>query len=169
MAKTKFSFLSRQICGAGDLHNDETNTANMKRLKLNAQVTTINTVAEMIVTITHIIILAIMRGNNFFTFIYTQVFSSILFPFTFLSNTSENKDRILEVGWKNVMKNIIDNMKNQIYTYLRMVAETFSGRDIGTNRIQTLNKLESKNEISISRVAENEITIKTTNELNVPI
>ena len=140
----------------------------MKKLKLNAQVTAINTFAEMTFSISYVIVLAIMKGNNFYVFIYTQFFSSILFPFTFLSNTSENKDRILEVGWKNVMKNIIDNMKNQIYTYLRMVAETFSGRDIGTNRIQTLNKPESKNEISISRVAENEITVKTTNELNVP-
>ena len=155
----------------------------MKKLKLNAQVTTINTVAEMIVTITHIIILAIMRGNNFFTFIYTQCFSSILFPFTFLSNTSENKDRILEVGWKNVMKNIIDNIKNQIYAYLRIVAETFSGRELGSNRIQIMNNSVAKqiisnndnqiepeinNEISISRGTQDEIAAKTMGELNVP-
>ena len=155
----------------------------MKKLKLNAQVTAINTLAEMIFSISYVIVLAIMKGNNFYVFIYTQFFSSILFPFTFLSNTSENKDRILEVGWKNVMKNIIDNMKNHIHTYLRMVAETLSGRDIGTNRIQTLKnqatneiiagndckiKSDNKNEISTSRAAEIEITVKTTNEVNVP-
>ena len=90
----------------------------MKKLRVNAQVTAINTIVEMTGTITYIIILAIMRGNNFNSFIYTQFFYSILLPFIFLSNTSENKDRIVEVGWKNVMKNIIDNMKKQMYANL---------------------------------------------------
>ena len=174
--------LSRQIGGAGNLLNDETNTANMKKLKVNAQVTAINTLAEMTFTVTYIIILAIMRGNNFYVFMYIQFFSSILFPFTFLSNTSENKDRILEVGWKNVVKNIIDNIKNQIYAYLRIVAETFSGRDIGINRIQTMNnpvskqivsnndsqiKPEINNEISISRFKQDEITEKPMGEFKL--
>ena len=160
----------------------------MKKLRLNAQVTAINTLVEMTFSITYVIVLAIMRGNNFYVFIYTQFFSSILLPFIFLSNTSENKDRILEVGWKNVLKNIIDNMKNQIYAHLRIVAETVSGRgrDIGTNRIQILNtqaskeiipdnecriKPESKIEISNPNpsVTQNENTSKTMNDLNIPM
>ena len=82
-----------------------------------------------------------------------------------------------------MVKNIIDNVKNQIYAYLRIVAETFSGRDIGTNRIQTMNNPVSKqivsnndsqiepemnNEISISRGTQDEIEAKTMGELNVP-
>ena len=155
----------------------------MKKLRVNAQVTAINTIVEMTGTITYIIILAIMRGNNFNSFIYTQFFYSILLPFIFLSNTSENKDRIVEVGWKNVMKNIVDNMKKQMYANLKMVAEKFSVTNMEAIQEQILKnqvsketisenerqmKLESKNEIFITRVIQNEITAKTMNELNVP-
>ena len=166
-----------------DKLNDEINTGNMKKLRVNAQVTAINTIVEMTGTITYIIILAIMRGNNFNSFIYTQFFYSILLPFIFLSNTSENKDRIVEAGWKNVMKNIIDSIKKQMYANLKFVAEKLSVTNMERIQEQILNnrvsietistnenrmKPESKNEIFITRVVQNEITAKTMNELNVP-
>ena len=151
----------------------------MKKLKVNAQVTAINTVIEMTCTITFIIILAFMRGNTFASYIYAQFFYNIILPFTFLSNTSDNKTRIVEVGWKNVMKNIIDNMRNQIVTHLKIVVQKISISNLGRNKNQvsknTLSDndsrqdIESKNDIFTTRVEQHEITSKTMNELNVPI
>ena len=151
----------------------------MKKLKVNAQVTTINTLVEMTGSITYTIILAIMKGNTFNSFIYQQFFYNILLPFSFLSNTSDNKTRIVDVGWKNVMKNIIDNMRNQIVTHLKIVVQKVSISNVGTNKNQvsrnTLSDndirqdIESKNDIFTTRVEQNEITSKTMNELNVPI
>ena len=132
----------------------------MKKLKVNAQVTTINTLVEMTGSITYIIILAIMKGNTFNSFIYQQFFYNILLPFSFLSNTSDNKTRIVDVGWKNVMKNIIDNMRNQIVTHLKIVVQKISVSKVGTNRNRvsknTLSDndsrqdIESKNDIFIN-------------------
>ena len=150
----------------------------MKKLKVNAQVTTINTLVEMTGSITYIIILAIMKGNTFNSFIYQQFFYNILLPFTFLSNTSDNKTRIVDVGWKNVMKNIINNMRNQIVGYLKIVVQKICVSNTGTNnRVSTKtmsendcrHEIESKNDIFTTRVVQNEITSKTMNELNVPI
>ena len=109
----------------------------MKKLKVNAQVTAINTIVEMTGSITYTIILAIMKGNTFNSFIYQQFFYNILLPFSFLSNTSDNKTRIVEVGWKNVMKNIINNMKNQIFAYLKIMAAKIPITNTRENRKQT--------------------------------
>ena len=151
----------------------------MKKLKVNAQVTTINTLVEMTGTITYIIILAIMKGNTFSSFIYQQFFYNILLPFSFLSNTSDNKTRIVDIGWKNVMKNIIDNMRNQIVAKLKIGIEKSSVSNKGTNKNRVCKytstdndsrqDVESKNDIFTTRVVQNEITSKTMNELNVPI
>ena len=155
----------------------------MKKLKVNAQVTAINTIIEMTGSITYIIILAIMKGNTFNSFIYQQFFYNILLPFSFLSNTSDNKTRIVEVGWKNVIRNIIGNMKNQIYVNLKTMAEILPVTCTGTNEKRMFNSrvskvaiidndcqqnIKSKNEVIITRVIQNEMTTKTTNELNVP-
>ena len=167
-----------------DSLNDETNTSNTKKLKVNAQVTAINTLVEMASTITYIIILAIMKGNTFASYIYAQFFYNILLPFTFLSNTSDNKTRIVEVGWKNVLKNIINNMKNQMYAYLTIMAAKIPDTNMSSNRKQAFKnrvsmgtisdedcrlKSEGKNEIYTTRVMQNEITANMINELNVPM
>ena len=155
----------------------------MKKLKVNAQVTAINTIVEMTGSITYTIILAIMKGNTFNSFIYQQFFYNILLPFSFLSNTSDNKTRIVEVGWNNVIRNIIGNMKNQIYVNLKTMAEILPVTCTGTNEKRMFNSrvskvaiidndcqqnIKSKNEVIITRVIQNEMTTKTTNELNVP-
>ena len=150
----------------------------MKKLKVNAQVTTINTLVEMTGSITYIIILAVMKGNTFSSFIYQQFFYNILLPFSFLSNTSHNKTRIVEVGWKNVMKNIIENMRNQVVVHLKIVIQKISRSNTEiNNRVskETMSDndckqdVESKNDIFTTRVVQNETTSKTMNELNVPI
>ena len=90
--------------------SDRQNTLNMTKLKVNAQVTAITTLLEHIGNMT-----AIIHGVHFTTrsswrlsILIHEMFCYCVFtPYVFLMNTSDNKNRIIKYGWRNVLKNII--------------------------------------------------------------
>ena len=90
--------------------SDSQNTLNMTKLKVNAQVTAITTLLEHIGNMT-----AIIHGVHFTTrsswrlsILIHEMFCYCVFtPYVFLMNTSDNKNRIIKYGWRNVLKNII--------------------------------------------------------------
>ena len=45
--------------------------------------------------------------NAFSTLLHSMINKFFIMPYAFLMNTSHNKDRILEHGWKNVLRNMI--------------------------------------------------------------
>ena len=181
----KFFFDFRQMNSEADSGNEEANSLDQKRLKVNAQVTAINTGLEMIGSITFVIVLKWMKGTTLGVFIYFQIFHSILMPFAFLSNTSENKSRIVEIGWRNVMKNIVDNVQNHIVYFCGTntdkvdVTSDYPKEDAPKNNNKdgtSVMKLEtrddqsvsSNNELFTTRVVQNVIALETVAELNVP-
>ena len=78
----------------------------MKRMKVNAQVTAITAILESIGNVTYVIH-TLFTGPRFSAMIHGQVTYMIVLPYVFLMNTSHNKNRIVEHGWKNVLRNII--------------------------------------------------------------
>ena len=48
----------------------------------------------------------ISKGSSFGTLIQALGLYCVLLPYTFLMNTTHNKNRIVEIGWGNVLKNM---------------------------------------------------------------
>ena len=79
----------------------------MRKVQINAQVTAIISGLEVFGNVTIIILLAVTKGTSLLSLIHSMVFYAILIPRLFLMNTSHNKNRVVEKGWINIMKNLI--------------------------------------------------------------
>ena len=99
---------------ASDLRLMDQVKENLKRMKVNAQITAMTSFLEFVGTITFSIHLKIAQGTSLATFIHFQTIYIILVPHAFLMNTSDNKNRIIDQGWKNVFKNIIRLPTNSV-------------------------------------------------------
>ena len=86
--------------------NHNTNDLNMKRLKVNAQVTAFSCILELVGNVTFVIHILITGGPSFSSFVIGQIQYMIALPYAFLMNTSHNKNRIVEYGWMNVLRNV---------------------------------------------------------------
>ena len=76
----------------------------MKKLFVNAQVTATISLIEMGTNVLHTTLLKYFRGTNFYNLLQSMIVYDIVLPYAFLMNTSHNKKRIVESGWKNVLK-----------------------------------------------------------------
>ena len=85
----------------------------MRRVLVNAQVTAMISSIEFIFFTAHVVGVSIVGGTNSEIVVLVMVMYMILFlivsPYSFLMNTSHNKNRIIEHGWINVMKNMTTN------------------------------------------------------------
>ena len=59
----------------------------------------------------------------------SMILYDIILPHVFLMNTSENKNRIVELGWKNVLKNIVGICNNTVGNSENTATETNGVRD----------------------------------------
>ena len=80
-----------------------------RKIIVNAQVTFVTSILEMICAFLTIILVVIFRTAPFPYYVYyyisMMVTYLILLPCAFLMNTSHNKRRVIEHGWKNVLRN----------------------------------------------------------------
>ena len=76
--------------------------------------TALTSFVEFVGGFTYILHLKIAKGTNMTNFIHFQSIYMILIPYVFLMNTSDNKNRIMEYGWKNVLKNVIGLPNNSV-------------------------------------------------------
>ena len=114
---------------------------NTKKVWVNAQVTGTIAFLEMILTILYVIMIALYRSTHFANLLIVMVLYDVILPYSFLMNTSHNKKRIVEFGWKNVLKNII--LRSEINSEEDITKETYK---------KTCREFEkaSKNEENIS-------------------
>ena len=94
--------------------NKEANQKDMKKLFVNAQVTATISLIEMGTNVLHTTLLKYYRGTNFYNLLQSMIVYDIVLPYAFLMNTSHNKKRIVESGWKNVLKNIMGQKGNAV-------------------------------------------------------
>ena len=67
------------------------------------------TLIELIGGVTFVIHLYLKKGTSSSTFLHAVVIKCVVMPYAFLMNTSHNKNRIIEKGWKNVLINIVNH------------------------------------------------------------
>ena len=69
---------------------------------------------EMFGNVTVIILLAVTKGTSLLSLMHGMIFYAVLIPRTFLMNTSHNKNRIIEMGWKYIMINLVGKPNNRV-------------------------------------------------------
>ena len=105
---------------------------------VNAQVTAMVSLLELLSNVTYIIIVYFTVKTSYTTLIQIMILYMILLPYSFLMNTSHNKNRIVEYGWSNVIKNVLMKQKNAVNN-----ANVI--RDNAKSRIQSISdKLQHK-------------------------
>ena len=142
---------------------------DVKKVQFNAQVTAFISLLEVFGNMTAVVSIAITKANTLVTFIHVGIFYLILLPHTFLMNTSHNKNRILEYGWKNVLLNPVgrpstsqettdDNAKKDSYNNNKSNKKETFVPNLDSNKIFMTR--ESLN-ILTSNIAKNRSTVKT--------
>ena len=79
----------------------------MKKVQVNAQVTAVISLFEFLGNISHFFLLAYMKGTTFVSLYHAILLYHVVLPYSFLMNTSENKNRVIEKGWTNILKNLL--------------------------------------------------------------
>ena len=97
-----FYVIFRQV-SSPKLSSDAATKINLRKLRVNAQVTAMTSLIEVLGNVMVIIIVVITKGYGTITM---AIFYSIVVPYALLMNTSHNKLRVIKYGWKNVIKNI---------------------------------------------------------------
>ena len=98
---------------AQSLHRD-TQIHNMKLVDVNARVTLVIWILETIVNIAILISYVILGQTSLGNTTLAMTCYYVIISYTFLMNTSYNKDRIIESGWKIVVFNAISGIFTSI-------------------------------------------------------
>ena len=92
---------------------ERTRNQNNRAMRVNVQVCSVITICETVGNLINWVIWAIwariLGGSHGGTVMLTQamILNFIFLPYTFLMNTRYNKNRIVEGGWKNVLRNVM--------------------------------------------------------------
>ena len=110
--------------------SESSNNINMRKVLVNAQVTAMISSIESLFVIVHIAGVAIAGKKTAVTILMVMLFYMVLFliilPYSFLMNTSHNKNRIIEHGWKNVIQNLTVN--NSIFRSVNVYCTSVNHR-----------------------------------------
>ena len=79
---------------------------NKKKILVNSQITAMISMLESTSNVAFIIVIWYFKGTTYFSLLIPLTVYVVILPHAFLMNTSDNKNRIVEEGWKNVFKNI---------------------------------------------------------------
>ena len=86
---------------------ENTSIENMKRLRVNAQVTAITTILEVVGNLIFMMTWSfITKFAKYTTLLQGMTLYLVILPYAFLMNTSQNKARVVEEGWIPIFKNI---------------------------------------------------------------
>ena len=89
-----------------NLQNDSKHI-DIRRLNVNAQITALITLIELFGNLTMILHLFFVESNPWSAIIHNMVFYDIIIPYALLANTNDNKNRIINSGWKSIFKNLV--------------------------------------------------------------
>ena len=86
----------------------------MKKVRVNAEVKAMVSLIEAFINITYLVVIKFTVRTSFGTLMIQTSMYLIILPYFSLMNTSYNKDRIIENGWKTLFKNLwIKNGSNR--------------------------------------------------------
>ena len=95
--------------------SEEANAINTRKLLVNAQVKAMVSLVEMISNAGYVLIIYFTVKTSYITLIQIMMLYMVVLPYAFLMNTDFNKNRIVEHGWINILKNIIGKPNNSIF------------------------------------------------------
>ena len=103
----------RQISPSTNLVSEKSLTKkaqfkDMKKLLVNAQVKAMVSFLETFSNILYVIVVLFTVRTSYTTLLQIMSLYLVLLPYASLMNTSHNKNRIVEFGWKNVFRNILE-------------------------------------------------------------
>ena len=143
----------------------------MRKVLVNAQVTAMISSIESLFVIVHIAGVAIAGKKTTVTILMVMLLYMVLFliilPYSFLMNTSHNKNRIIEHGWKNVIQNLTVN--NSIFRSVNLFCTRLHKRKndhekAGNKTNSEENQIDSKRQNETLMTNEQENVEKLTNE-----
>ena len=118
------------------LLSDAANDINRRKLLVNSQVTAVITISELVYAVLFSVIYGfVSKGSSFGTLISRMSVHYVVVPYVFLMNTSYNKYRVVEIGWKNVLKNILGKCgKNRVLNLCGISGESNSSSTDNSKR-----------------------------------
>ena len=92
--------------------SEENQMHNMNLVAVNARVTFVVWILETIANISVLILWQLVYGTTTFgTLTNSMIWYYLIISYTFLMNTSYNKDRIIEDGWKMIIMNALKSIR----------------------------------------------------------
>ena len=90
---------------------------NIRKVKVNAQITFVIYVLETVANISiYILILFVYRSNSSMSLTLGVLWFMVILPYTFLMNTSHNKNLVTDEGWWNTIRNTFGWSKKENVT-----------------------------------------------------
>ena len=145
--------------------SEEAHEKNQKNMHVNAQVTAVTTMMEVFGNCINGIMYLAMDGLNvkFATSALFMLLHFVVLSYAFLMNTRYNKNRIIEYGWFNVIKNIFGfNNGNVIQVENGNVGKADNKK--GESKVKRNDKKVKKSPVSIVSSTQN-LTVKNKNKI----
>ena len=124
-----------------DSQSKEAQIENMRTVKVNAQVTAMISFSE-IIGFLMISIICISAHSATMGVVLFPLLQNIILPYAFLMNTRENKHRIVEQGWGNVLRNALN-------------IETICSIFINSNKVKQIDYRQNEKQPDIFVVSSN--------------
>ena len=87
----------------------DTQIQNRRRVAINVRVTSVIWMLEIVANICIVVVWILIYGSTSFgSLTNSMIWYYLILPYTFLMNTSYNKNRILADGWKTVIVNSVN-------------------------------------------------------------
>ena len=149
------------------LQNDSKHI-DIRRLKVNAQITALITLIEFLGNLTLFLHLYFVESNPWTSTIHGMVFYNIICPYAFLSNTTDNKNRIIDTGWGSIFRNLLgikqdsmqdssdDSNENRGTGQENTDCNSSNANDNKTDTLKASNSLENKSIIESPTTMANE-------------
>ena len=110
-------------------------TRNVRKVKVNAQVTFVIYILETVANLSIFIVwFFVNHGNNNLTLTLSVLWFNVILPYTFLMNTSHNKNLVSDEGWWNTIRNTLGLSENS-------VSSSFQN---GTSNITIAKRIDTK-------------------------
>ena len=154
-----------------NLQNDSKHI-DIRRLKVNAQITALITLIEFLGNLTMLLHLFFVESNPWSSIIHTMVFYDIIIPYALLANTKDNKNRIIDSGWKSIFKNLvrikpdlINDSENDLIKKNESTQEN-ANRCSSQSKFDQTNTSETSDDLDSRPICEISSTMRNENDTN---
>ena len=127
-------------------------TRNVRKVKVNAQVTFVTYLLETVANLSIFVVwFFVNHGNNNLTLTLSVLWFNVILPYTFLMNTSHNKNLVADDGWWNTIRNIFGLSDNSVSSsYQNGTSNITNAKRIDTKSFQMSNPSASGTTLNVN-------------------